>query len=110
MKEIKGFKGRYMIDEESNIYDIKKNKYLTYHKSNKIEKRAYWQVSLYIEGLRITKKVHQLMAITHLNHVYGDRCVVIDHIDDDKLNNHLDNLQIVSMSYNLLKKNNKNLK
>ena len=40
------------------------------------------------------------MALCFLDYVKTDRKTVIDHIDNNPLNNNIDNLQIVSMAYN----------
>lgn len=47
--------------------------------------------------------IHQLMAIAFLNHKADDRNIVIDHIDSDKSNNVLSNIQIISIRDNILK-------
>lgn len=53
--------------------------------------------------------VHQLMALTFLNNYQlGQRDFVIDHIDNNKLNNNLNNLKIVSFRENV-SKNRKNI-
>ena len=43
------------------------------------------------------------MALCFLNYLKTDRKTVIDHIDNNPLNNNIDNLQIVSMAYNNIK-------
>ena len=43
-----------------------------------------------------TKKVHQLVAIAFLNHKPCGFKLVIDHIDNNPLNNELGNLQIIT--------------
>ncbi len=56
----------------------------------------------------ISRSVHTLVAEAFLNHIpNGKQDVVVDHIDDDKLNNKLSNLQLVSQRFNV-NKNNKN--
>jgi len=68
-----------------------------------VKRRNYHQVTLYVDGKKFTKRVHSLMAVTYLGHVYGDRKIVVDHIDNNPLNNRLENLQIVSMKINSTK-------
>jgi hypothetical protein len=43
------------------------------------------------------------MAITYLNHIPQNHKLVIDHIDGNKLNNKIENLQIVTNFENLCK-------
>ena len=57
----------------------------------------------YKNGLKKTLRVHSLMALCFLDYVKTDRKTVIDHIDNNPLNNKIDNLQIVSMAYNNIK-------
>ncbi len=47
--------------------------------------------------------VHQLVAMCFLDHVPDGMNIVVDHIDDNTLNNRLDNLQIISNRDNLVK-------
>ena len=98
-KEIPGFKGRYLISKSELLFDNKKNKFLLPHFCG-IPRRNYHQVTLYVDGKKFTKRVHSLMAITFLNHTYGDRKIVVDHIDNNPLNNNLYNLQVITMKEN----------
>jgi hypothetical protein len=53
---------------------------------------------------------HQLVAITFLNHIPCGHELVIEHINNNKLDNRVENLQIVKHRFNVSKskKNNKN--
>ena len=52
---------------------------------------------------RKTKSVHQLVAISFLNHKTDGYKIVVDHIDNNKLNNHTSNLQLISARENCSK-------
>lgn len=109
-KEIPGFNGKYSISIYGEVHDVERNKIIKPHLSG-IKRRNYLQVTLYkkTDGVttKHTKRVHSLMAMTWLNHIYGNRSVVVDHIDNDFLNNKLENLQIISNKLNCIKDRNK---
>jgi hypothetical protein len=74
---------------------ISKEKFLKPYLSNK----GYYVVSINSNP----KSIHQLVAIAFLGHKPCKYELVIDHIDNNKLNNNLDNLQIVSARENSTK-------
>ena len=47
-----------------------------------------------------TRRVHQLVAEAFLNHEPCGFDLVVDHINDDKKDNSIENLQLVSMRFN----------
>jgi hypothetical protein len=69
----------------------------------KIYKNDYIKVSLNRNGLSKTISVHKLVAIAFLNHTPCGHKLVVDHIDNDKLNNKLSNLQLISSRENCSK-------
>lgn len=106
--EVVGFDGRYLISINGEVFDTKLDRYIKPHLSG-VHRRNYHQVTLYVEGKKFTKRVHSLMGISWLGFKYGDRKMCIDHIDNNPLNNHLDNLQIISIKENNLKDKKKKL-
>lgn len=111
-KDVIGFENQYKISEfgkvvsKSRIKEIglgcqylSKEKILKQSKNNK----GYFCVSL-SNGGKVTKmQVHQLVAINFLNHKPNGHEKVIDHIDNNKENNHVENLQIISQRENASK-------
>ena len=87
-KEITGYDGDYMISNFGRVKSFKRNKEIIL-KPRKTSKYAY--VSL--NGK--TRYIHHLVAIEFMNHTIN-RDIVIDHIDNNGQNNHIDNLQIIS--------------
>ena len=102
MKHIPEFNNRYLISENGEIFCTKNNRWIRPHFYG-IKRRNYYQVTLYHERKKFTKRVHSWMAITYLDFQYGDRKIVVDHIDNNPLNNHLSNLQIISNKENCIK-------
>jgi len=107
-KDVKGYKGSYQV---SNLGRVKS---LNYRKTNKekilkmsVAASGYHQLGLFKDGKRKTKTVHQLVAEAFLNHTPCGYKLVVNHIDLDKLNNKVSNLEIVTAREN---SNHKHLK
>jgi hypothetical protein len=104
-KEVPGFNGRYAISIYGEVHDVSRNNIIKPHMSG-VLRRNYPQVTLYNklqsgEIIKHTKRVHSLMAITFLGHNYdGSRNMVVDHIDNNPMNNNLTNLRIVTAAEN----------
>ena len=62
--------------------------------------KGYMRVSIYPAG---KFEVHQLVAMAFLGHVPCGLKVVVDHIDNNKLNNNLNNLQLLTIRRNTSK-------
>ena len=64
---------------------------------------GYLTVSLCKNKSHKTFKIHQLVAISFLNHEPDGYKIVVDHKDNDPLNNNLDNLQLIAHRENVSK-------
>ena len=74
----------------------------------KLHKNGYKHILVQIKGFK--KKsffVHQLIATVFLEHKLQGHKLVVDHLDSNKLNNHVDNLKIVTHRQNLSKERTK---
>ena len=62
---------------------------------------GYKSLGVQIKGLNSrTIGVHQLVASAFLDYKFQGHKFVVDHIDSNKLNNHLDNLQVITQREN----------
>ena len=105
--DIKGYEGLYQISNKGRVKGFysrgKYNERIMNNHLSGVVRRNYPQISLYKNGIRKTFRIHYLMASTFLNYKQISRKIVIDHIDNNPLNNNLNNLQIVTMAYNSIK-------
>ena len=63
---------------------------------NSVDAAGYAHVNLCKNGRPKPYYVHKLVAIMFLGYKPNGHKVIIDHIDNDKLNNHASNLQIIT--------------
>lgn len=93
-KDMKNFKGFYKISNEGQIKN-KKNKIL----KTSINHNGYIVVYLYKDGKKYAKKVHRLVAETFITKIEGKNQV--NHIDGNKRNNNVNNLEWCTQSENI---------
>jgi hypothetical protein len=106
MKEIKGYEGKYAIDEEGNVWSLNYNRTGEKKKMKQsINTRGYKYVQLYNNGKGRLFRVHRLLAQAYLPDYCED--LQVDHIDRDKNNNKLTNLRMVTASENQWNNNGK---
>lgn len=87
----------YRINRFGKIWSDLSNKFMNPTLSN----RGYLRINaVNDEGVSKTKAVHQLMAISFLGHKPNGLSAVVDHIDNNAVNNRLENLQLVSIREN----------
>ena len=111
-KPVVGYEGIYEVSNLGRVYSLPKEwigskgckrkhdgKLLSITYSNK----GYPRVLLSSNGKSKTREIHQLVAESFLNHVPCGYKLVVDHIDNDKLNNRVDNLQLISQRENASK-------
>jgi len=94
MKDIIGYEGRYSADENGRIFSHITNKYLKQYFNV-----GYYKITLRKNGKPKTFYVHRLIAETYL----GKReNMIVNHIDGDRTNNHVSNLEWISQSENVI--------
>ena len=95
---VKGLK-RTIVRSNGVIYSAKE-KMITIHKST----NNYSIVMLNKDGVSKTKQLHQLVASTFLKYTPCPISAVINHIDHNRTNNLLSNLEIISQRENTNRK------
>ena len=89
----------YLIYEDGRVFSKKRNKFLT----PQISKEGYYKLTLYPKvGKRTTNLVHRLVALAHIPNPKS--LPMVDHIDRNKINNHINNLRWVNAQDNCLNK------
>lgn len=101
-RDIQDYKNSYKISSLGKIKSLKRNKEVILKPS--INKAGYYQISLYSNKRTRTYKVHQLVAIAFLNHIRNGMTLVVNHINFNRLDNNIKNLEIVTARCNTNKK------
>lgn len=95
MKDIPGWEGLYACDTKGQIYSYRSNKFLSPSKN----KRGYLHVTFTRDGKRYDYRVQRLVAMTFLDNPENKEQV--NHIDGNKLNNCIQNLEWVTPEENI---------
>lgn len=95
-KKINGFES-YLIDKYGNVY----SKYTKTLKKGFINSSGYNCIFLSKKGKLYNKLIHRLVYETWKGKIKKN--MTVDHIDENKNNNYLDNLQLLTRSDNVLK-------
>ena len=96
-KSIPGYEGLYEVSNLGNVKSLIRNRIL-----NPSKECGYLKTTL---SNKTKKKfaVHQLVAMAFLNHIPCGHKLVIDHKNENKLDNRSVNLQIVTNKQNIVK-------
>lgn len=111
-KNIKGYEGYYQISNLGNIKSLERvlennGNYRTLKerfKKQSLNSAGYLSTYLHKNGKRKYFQTHQLMAITFLNHIPTGVNLVVNHINFDKLDNNICNLEVITQRKNTNKK------
>ena len=107
-RDLPNYEGIYQVSNLGRIKSLARKSLIGRVLKEKILKPflvggGYLSVSLHKEGKQYNKQAHKLVAIAFLNHTPNGNKIVVDHIDNDKTNNKLSNLQLISNRENLSK-------
>lgn len=110
MKEHPVYTG-YLVTEDGRVFSAKKKEikkqrgfsyYLDYNDPKEIIRtigtNGYYMVSICFDGKQITKTIHSLVAETFIEN--PENLPQINHIDENKLNNNINNLEWVTPQKN----------
>ena len=98
-KDIKGYEGIYQVSDLGRVKSLRYGNILNPY----INSTGYKVVNLSENTKRVTKKVHSLVAECFLNHTPNGYKLVVDHINNVKTDNSLNNLQIITHRENCSK-------
>ena len=93
-KNVIGYEGLYEVSSIGNVRNVRRNTLLRFSKN-----QGYIQVYLYKNGIRNGFKVHRLVAQAFIPN--PDNLPQVNHKDEDKTNNRVDNLEFCDAKYNL---------
>ncbi len=102
-KAIPGYENLYEASDLGRIRSFNSNRGDGYVFTNRANSRGYFTVSLVKEKVSKQYLIHQLVAMAFLNHVPNGNTLVVDHINDNKLDNRLMNLQVIHNFQNIAK-------
>lgn len=101
MKDIKGYEGLYAVTPEGEVWSYKYKKFLKPRKCS----NGYLQVNLCKDGKEKNHLIHRLVAEAYIPN--PDNLPQVDHIDNDKTHNYVNNLQWITHRDNNRKSKNK---
>lgn len=106
-KDIKGFEGYYQVSNSGNVKSLSRKVY-SYNGGRYIKERilkpsvnsdGYLVLFLSVEGKKYSCTVHRLVAETFIVNI--DNLPEVNHIDGNKKNNKVDNLEWCNHQYNI---------
>ncbi len=100
-KDIKGYEEIYQVSNLGRVKSLKYNKQRIL--KTPANGSGYYHCNLCSKGKPKRFNVHQLVAMAFLNHKPDGIKIVVDHVDNNKSNNRLENLQLISHRQNTSK-------
>ena len=101
-KDITGYEEIYQVSNQGRVKSLKWGKERILKMC--LDGCGYCIVCLCKNSIKTTAKIHKLVAIAFLGHIRCGYKLVVNHKDFNKLNNCVDNLEIVTQRENTNKK------
>lgn len=95
-KDIEGYEGSYQVSNEGRVKSLKYRKEHILKPSNS---RGYLRVALCKNNKRNDYSIHRLVASAFIDNPEGLN--EVNHIDEDKTNNYVENLEWCSHAFNI---------
>jgi len=95
MKDIKGYEKLYAVDESGNVWSLRKNKVL----KPRLRQKGYCAICLCKQGKVKDYLIHRLVADAYIG-ISAE--LEVNHINGNRSDNRLSNLECVSRSVNAL--------
>jgi hypothetical protein len=111
-KDVIGYEGLYQVSNLGNVETLPrkwigangaKRSHNGFILSKRKDPKGYLTVDLCKDSIKKIKRIHVLVAESFLGHKPCGMNLIIDHINNDKKDNRLENLQIVTNRFNVSK-------
>lgn len=102
-RDIPDYEGYYQVSNQGRVKNAKTGYILKNWIAGRRTSRPnnnYYAVELSKDGVKKTKYVHVLVALSFIDNEYLNNKLVCDHIDEDRFNNALSNLRLISNRVN----------
>lgn len=94
-RDVVGFEGKYRVSSHGRVWSNRRKKYLAPYVNNS----GYALVWLHVAGKGYRRLVHRLVMTAFIEDFSED--LEVNHKDENKLNNRLDNLEVCTRQYNI---------
>lgn len=103
-KDVIGYEGLYQVSNLGNVKSLSRFAWngKVYHKmperilKNRNDSKGYHFISVCKNGIRVQKRIHQLMAQSFFGYRYDERKLIINHKNFIRTDNLLSNLEVVT--------------